>query len=126
MADVLAHLGGVPVLLCGADGPLVRGEVDAVELIAAGYGTGAEWVVLPVSRLDEAFFRLRTRVAGEIVGKLATYSQRLIVVGDVSAYEAESRAFADFVWEANRGRQLWFVGDVEEAGRRLAETLRAA
>jgi PadR family transcriptional regulator PadR len=74
---------------------------------------GAETIAIPVERLDEDFFVLRTRVAGEFVQKFVTYGVRLAILGDISKYKNDSKAFHDFVYEANRGRDLWFVASRE-------------
>lgn len=120
MADRLETIERVPVLVCDAEGERVANDRDAVDLIAATYGTDVSWVVLPVERLDPGFFELRTGVAGQVLGKFADYRMGLIVLGDVSAWVAASDAFRDLVRESNRGRQMWFLADVGEVGRRLA------
>jgi hypothetical protein len=48
-----------------------------------------------------------------------TYGVRLAIVGDISAYVNESTALRDFVYEANRGRDLWFAATREEIDGRL-------
>jgi hypothetical protein len=72
-----------------------------------------------MERLDEDFFVLRTRVAGEFVQKFVTYGVRVAILGDISKFENESKAFHDWVYEANRGRDLWFVASREELDQRL-------
>jgi len=120
MADVLQELGGVQVMMCAADGPALRGEADAIDLIGEASFRGASWVVLPVGRLDEDFFSLRTGLAGAVVQKFATYRMGLAVVGDVSAYVAASTALGGLVREGNRGRNLWFAPDADALRERLA------
>ena len=105
--------------LCPSEGKKLRTDRDAVDLIGDARGAGAETIAIPVERLDEDFFVLRTRVAGEFVQKFVTYGMRLIILGDISRYENDSKAFHDFVYEANRGRDLWFVASREELDRRL-------
>ncbi|WBB70499.1 DUF4180 domain-containing protein [Micromonospora sp. WMMD812] len=115
--DTLRDLHGVPVLDCADDGPALRDDADALDVIGDALGRGAELVVLPAGRLDDAFFQLRSGVAGEIVQKFVNYRLRLAVVGDISAHLAASSALRDFVTESNRGRQLWFLpsrADLEE------------
>jgi hypothetical protein len=99
-----------------ADGPLLSSGADALGLI---YEAEADWIAVPVARLDPAFFDLSSGLAGDIVQKFANYRQRLAVVGDISDALAESGALRDFVRESNRGRQLWFVADGDELTRRL-------
>lgn len=117
--ETLVHRHGVPVLLCAPDGPPVRTEADALDLIGAALGHGAELVELPVERLTDEFFTLRTRLAGEVVQKFANYRLRLVVVGDIADRVAGSGALDAFVAEANRGRQLWFVASRDELDERL-------
>jgi hypothetical protein len=80
----------------------------------------ASLLVIPVECLDEDFFRLSTRIAGEIIQRFVTYRVRVAIVGDISRHVAESTALRDFVLEANRGDQVWFVTSLEELGQRLA------
>ncbi|GAA1897492.1 DUF4180 domain-containing protein [Streptomyces sodiiphilus] len=117
--NTLQTVHGVPVLMCAAEGDLIRGERDALDLIGdAGY-QGARWVVVPVERFGEGFFRLRTRVAGDIVQKFANYRLGLVVLGDISARTAASPALRDFVRESNRGHRTWFLSRPEELHERL-------
>ncbi|MBM0240077.1 DUF4180 domain-containing protein [Micromonospora sp. ATA32] len=117
--DTLVDLHGVLTLSCAADGTRICGGDDVLEVIGSAFGQGAELVVLPVGRLAEEFFTLRTGVAGEIVQKFVNYRLRLAVVGDISAHVTRSNALRDFVDEANRGRQLWFVDTMAELDDRL-------
>jgi hypothetical protein len=103
--------------VCPAGGKKLGTARDATDLI--GEAAGADVIVIPVERLDEDFFRLRTGVAGEMVQKFVTYRKRVAIVGDVSAHVAESKSFHDFVYEANRGRDVWFVATREELEKRL-------
>ncbi|NEA36831.1 DUF4180 domain-containing protein [Streptomyces sp. SID13031] len=90
----------------------ILNDRDAVDVIAeAHYTHQAEWVVVPVELLPAEFFRLGSGVAGGIVQKFVTYQMGLVVLGDVSAHEAASTSFRDWVREANRGRHLRFVPD---------------
>lgn len=114
---------GTAVFVCPADGPPLRDGADALEVIGAALGADAELVVLPVRRLTDDFFALRTGVAGEIAQKFVNYRLRLAVLGDISRHLAASSALRDFVRESNRGRQLWFLTDVDELDERLSKTV---
>ena len=116
--DDVVPIGGVPVLRCAADGPLLDGEQAALDLVGEALGR-AEVVAVPVSRIVPAFFALATGVAGAVVQKFVNYRLRLVVVGDVSEHVAASTALRDFVREANRGGQTWFVEDEAELTARL-------
>ncbi|MFJ1569219.1 DUF4180 domain-containing protein [Streptomyces erythrochromogenes] len=120
--DTLQKINDVPVLMCGAEGGTIAGEREALDCIGNASYQGAEWAVIPVERFDEAFFRLSTRVAGEIIQKFVQYRVGIVVLGDISRHTAASTALRDFVRECNRGRQTWFLADAEELRDRLTGT----
>lgn len=119
--DVVVPIGGVDVLRCAADGPLLDGERAALDLVGAALGR-ADAVAVPVARVAPEFFALRSGVAGTVAQKFVNYRLRLVVVGDVSDHVGGSTALHDFVRESNRGGQLWFVADEAELAARLRAT----
>lgn len=112
-------IAGQPALILDIDGPLLRSEDDARELIQQTFGTATALVVVPVARLDPEFFVLRSGVAGQFVQKLVQYRLRLVIVGDIGAQTAASDALRDWVREVNRGRDILFVGDQQALEARL-------
>ncbi|MET9089047.1 DUF4180 domain-containing protein [Streptomyces sp. NPDC004237] len=118
----LVTLHTTRVLRCAPEGPALDGESAALDLLGDAMGRDAELVAVPVERIADEFFRLRSGVAGAVVQKFANYRLRLAVVGDLSQHLAASSALRDFVYEANRGRQLWFVADDGELEQRLRPT----
>jgi hypothetical protein len=111
MTTALVTLHDTRVLRCAPDGPPLDGESAALDLIGDAFGQDATLVAVPAERVGDAFFQLRSGVAGAVVQKFANYRLRLAVVGDISPHVAESSALRDFVYEANQGGQLWFVAD---------------
>ena len=111
---------GIRVYEVPTQGPELRSGSDAVDLISAASEHGATFIAIPVERLGEDFFELRTRIAGEIIQKFAMYGRRVAVVGDISGKTSASTSLAAFVAESNRGRDLWFVNNLQELARRLA------
>ena len=125
MPEILRHIHGENVLVSDKDGPPLRDEQDALDLIGRALFVGedaepAHWTVIPVERLRNDFFQLSTGIAGAIAQKLAMYRLGLAVVGDISSYTAASPAFNDFVVEANRGSQMWFLPTIDNFEDRLA------
>jgi hypothetical protein len=118
VADIVDERRGVPVLVCDEDGALIAGTQDVLDVIGAAFSR-ADVVAVPVSRLDDRFFTLRTGLAGEVLQKFTNYGMRLAVVGDISAKVAASPALRDLVLESNRGQQVWFVADLDELDSRL-------
>jgi hypothetical protein len=87
-------------------------------LIAEAIQHEAGLILIPVERFADDFFRLNTRIAGEIIQKFVTYRRRLAIVGDISRYMEESSAFRDFGYEANRGDHVLFVANPEELDKK--------
>ena len=119
MSDTLTTIQRVQVLVCAPDGKKLKSEREALDLIGEAIQQGAELILVPVQRLEDDFFRLKTRLAGHIIQKFVTYRRRLVILGDISGHVAQSRALKDFVYEANRGTQVWFLTDLQELNERL-------
>lgn len=115
----MLSLHGVQILEYPPDGKKLRSERDAVDLIGAAINHKTSLILIPVERLDDDFFQLRTRIAGEMIQKFVTYRMRLAVIGDISRHMDESSALRSFVYESNRGGQVWFVSNTEELDQRL-------
>jgi uncharacterized protein DUF4180 len=122
MTDTLLTISNRQVLVCASDGKRLKSERDALDLIGEAMQQGSEWVLVPVERLDEAFFHLKTRLAGEIIQKFVMYRRHLVILGDISQYKAQRRAFRDFVYEADLGNDVWFVMNLQELDERLKHT----
>ena len=91
-------------------GVLVTSGSSAMDLLAsARYETGCSAIVLFKEQLDEAFFRLSTGLAGEVLQKFVNYQMKLAIVGDFSGYA--SKPLQDFIRESNEGRQICFQPD---------------
>ncbi|HWA63017.1 MAG TPA: DUF4180 domain-containing protein [Caulobacteraceae bacterium] len=119
MSDHVETLGGQQVLVCAADGPPLAGEREASDLVGEALSTGAEWVALPLERLEPAFLRLSSGLAGAVLQKFVNYRCCVAVVGDVGPAVESSESLAAFVRESNRGRTVWFVRDLAELEARL-------
>lgn len=119
MSDTLTTIQGVQVLSCAPGGEKLRSEQNALDLIGEAMQQGAEVILVPVERLENDFFQLETRLAGHIIQKFVTYRQRLVILGDITEHLARSRALRDFVYETNRGTQVWFLTNLQELDERL-------
>lgn len=115
----LTERDGYRLLVADVDGPAIGSARDATDLIGEAWHQEASAIVVPATRLDPNFFRLRTGLAGEFVQKVANYRAKLAVVGDISAQVAESDSLRDFVRESNRGETVFFVPDLAGLIERL-------
>ncbi|MCD7060977.1 DUF4180 domain-containing protein [Pelagibacterium xiamenense] len=115
------HMFGSEVVVeLDSAGALLAGEDDALTVIGETYGTGADWVAIPASRLAPEFFVLSTKQAGGFFQKLANYNIKAAIIGDISAHTAESTALRDFVYECNTGGHIRFVASLAELGSTLS------
>ena len=86
----------------------------AMDVIAPlRYEMGASAVVLYKDCLDESFFRLSSKLAGEVLQKFVNYKMRLAIVCDFSHYT--SKPLRDFICESNKGSQVGFWPTEEKA-----------
>ncbi|MFC8074622.1 DUF4180 domain-containing protein [Streptomyces sp. NPDC057307] len=122
MPDLLVEHHGVHVLVCGADGASIGSVQDALDQLVGAAYEGAELVAVPAGRFDDSFYDLSSGLAGEILQKFANYRLRLAVVGDISRHLLASSALPDLVREGNRGRDIWFVTDIDELTARLGKS----
>ena len=113
------ELHGVRVLELMADGTKLQTYNDAVDLIGKTFENRAILIVIPVECLDDEFFQLKTRIAGELIQKFVQYRRRLVIVGDISRHLAESSALRAFVNESNRGKEVWFLASIKDLNDRL-------
>ena len=66
----------------------------------------------------EDFFVLSTCLAGEILQKFVNYGVRFAVYGEFSNYT--SKSLNDFIYECNKGRNIYFQPDVSLAVDKLS------
>jgi hypothetical protein len=102
-------------------GDIVLTDVQsALDLIATiGFETGCHRIALNKEAISEEFFRLSSRLAGEILQKFVNYGIKFAIVGDFSRYT--SKPLKDFMYESNRGSSVFFLATEEEAVDRLSE-----
>ncbi len=102
-----------PVAEFTSEGLIVARERDAITLLEELYGSGATKIILHRENLAPAFFDLSSRLAGEILQKLTQYGIAVAIVGDFS--QEPSKALQAFIYESNRGNQVYFTPSVAEA-----------
>ena len=86
-------------------GDQFRNDPQAIEIISEAVAHNAEVIVIPVERLIEGFYELKTRIAGDILQKFVTYRKGVVILGDISKPLSGSSALRDFVYECNAGHR---------------------
>ena len=82
-------------------------------LIKANYEIGTKNIVIDKELMAEEFFILSSGLAGEILQKYINYGGRIAIYGDFSHYT--SKPLKDFIYESNKGHDIFFSLIEEEA-----------
>ena len=87
-------------------------------LMTANYALGTKGIVIDKKLIHPDFFILSTGMAGEILQKFVNYGGRIAIYGGYSGYTG--KPLHDFIYESNKGKDVFFWGTEEEALARLA------
>lgn len=88
-----------------------RSAVDL--LVNVKYDLGTKNIVIAKELITDDFFILSTGIAGEILQKIVNYGGRIAIYGDYTHYT--SKPLKDFIYESNKGNDIFFVSSQEEA-----------
>ena len=77
------------------------------------YEADTKNIVIDKRLICDDFFILSTGLAGEILQKYVNYGGRIAVYGDYSRYT--SKPLKDFIYESNKGKDVFFVSSEEKA-----------
>ena len=88
-------------------------------LMAAKYDAGTKNIVINKKLVAEDFFILSSGLAGEILQKYINYGGRIAIYGDYSHYT--SKPLLDFIYESNKGKDVFFIETQEDAIDRLTQ-----
>ncbi|TKI56785.1 DUF4180 domain-containing protein [Brevibacillus antibioticus] len=112
--------GGKNIAIVSGSEVLIEDVQSALDLIATvHYQADSERIVLNKSLLNESFFDLKTRLAGEILQKFINYRVKVAIVGDFSVYT--SKSLKDFIYESNNGNDIFFLPTEEQAIEKLSQ-----
>lgn len=98
---------------------LITDTQSALDLmVKVQYETGCNRIVMNKSTIDENFFHLSTKLAGDILQKFINYHVKVAIVGEFSIYT--SRNFQAFIYECNQGKDIFFLPDEKKAIEKLS------
>lgn len=113
---------GVVCALVSSDIPVITNSQAALDLLmTAKYDIGTKNIIIPKNLVSEDFFILSTGLAGEILQKFVNYGGRIAIYGDYSHYT--SKPLKDFIYESNKGKDIFFVATLEEAQKKLTKAM---
>jgi hypothetical protein len=110
---------GVEIAIISSSEILISDVQSALDIIATvNYKAGCDRIILSKSAISEDFFNLSTRLAGEILQKFINYRVKIAIFGDFSVYT--SRSLRDFIYESNKGKDIFFLSDEKHAIEKLS------
>lgn len=92
---------------------MINETQDAVGLMGELWEYDCRRIVIHKENLNEAFFDLKTGLAGDILQKFSNYNVRLAIVGEFSGYT--SKSLQDFIRECNQRKQILFLEEIDSA-----------
>ena len=111
---------GKTVALVRGKGKVITDAQSALDLLmTAKYEAGTKNIAIGKQLVNEDFFILSTGLAGEILQKFVNYGGRIAIYGDFSRYT--SKPLRDFIYESNKGHDVFFVSTENEAISHLVE-----
>ncbi len=97
-----------------SDDVVITDAQSALDLLmSAKYDVGTKNIVIDKKLITEDFFILSRGLAGEILQKYVNYGGRIAICGDYSHYT--SKPLKDFIYESNKGKDVFFVATEDEA-----------
>ena len=119
METEVVNKNNVSVAVIHSDEHLITDVQSALDLImSVKYETGCTNIALNKSAIVDDFFILSTCMAGEILQKFVNYGVRFAIYGDFSRYT--SKPLKDFMYESNRGKDIYFQPSVSRAVDKLS------
>ena len=122
MEQKIAHVNGVIIAVIKSNELIITNGQSALDLLTnVFFNENCQHIALYKKAIIEDFFDLKTGVAGEILQKFTNFKMKLAIIGDFSGYS--SKALTDFIYECNRGNQIFFVADEQDALEKLARAV---
>lgn len=120
METEVVRKNNVEVAVVSSDELLITDVQSALDLImTVKYETGCTNIVINKGAIADDFFVLSTCLAGEILQKFINYGVRFAIYGDFSKYT--SKPLKDFIYESNKGKDIYFQPNVSLAIDKLSE-----
>ena len=119
MKTEVVKKNNVSVAVIHSDEHLITDVQSALDLImSVKYETGCKNIAVNKEAIVDDFFILSTCMAGEILQKFINYGVKFAIYGDFSQYT--SKPLRDFMYESNRGKDIFFQPSVSRAVDKLS------
>lgn len=119
MKTEIIRKNNVEIAVVNSDEVLITDVQSALDFImSVQYETGCMNIAVNKGAIVDDFFVLSTCLAGEILQKFINYKVRFAIYGDFSKYT--SKPLKDFMYESNKGKDVYFQPTVSLAVDKLA------
>jgi len=106
------------VAIVNSDEIVIKDTQSAIDFImSVKYETNCSKIAINKGAIIEEFFILSKGIAGEILQKFINYQIKFAIIGDYSKYT--SKPLKDFIYESNKGKDIFFVATEDEAVKML-------
>jgi hypothetical protein len=110
------------IIIARADSIVLSDEQSALDFIMTlSSETGSNRIALNKDGISEDFFKLSTKLAGDILQKFINYNIKFAIFGDFSSYT--SKPLKDFFYECNKGNNIFFVSSEQDALTKLSNAI---
>lgn len=104
----------VDIALVSSGEKVIIDTQSALDLaMTVKYETGTNKIIMDKRNISDEFFILSSGMAGEILQKFINYHIKIAIYGDYSGYT--SKPLKDFIYESNKGKDVFFVSTLDEA-----------
>ena len=120
MKTEVVRKNNIEIAVVSSDELVITDVQSALDLVmTVKYETGCTNIALNKEAIADDFFILSTCLAGEILQKFINYGVRFAIYGDFSKYT--SKPWKDFLYESNKGRDIYFQPDITQAVNKLSQ-----
>lgn len=117
-----AEANGHIITIVYTDSIVLSDEQSALDfMMSISSETGSNRIILNKEAISEVFLNLSTKLGGEILQKFINYNIKFAISGDFSSYT--SKPLKDFIYECNKGNNIFFVSSEQEAISKLSNAL---
>lgn len=110
------------IAVIDSDEIIINNTQEALDLMATiDYIYGCHKMIVEKSAIIEEFFDLKTKLAGEILQKYTNYNMKIAIIGNFDNYK--SKSLKDFIYESNKGTQVFFLPTKQVAIEKLHSVL---
>lgn len=107
-------LKGKEIAIVSSNEKIITDTQSALDLVmTVKYETGTNKIIMEKRNIAAEFFVLSSGMAGEILQKFINYHIKIAIYGDYSKYT--SKPLKDFIYESNKGKDVFFVATLDEA-----------